>query len=128
MSEVTHGPGETAVRRHGTAGRPAPFVTQLRTRGDAVDLADGAGDAFLIRAQVHEAWDAVKVRITPATPVARIKAAALAVLLQGTAEPDDYVAKVRGAEVHDEGRPASESGLRAGSTVFVHARRRRPVR
>lgn len=108
--------------------RAEPFVLQLRTRGDGLDLSAGASDAFLIRAQVHEAWDAVRVRVAPGTPVAQVKRAALAALLGPNAEVEAYMSKVHGSEVHDEGRPVSECDMRAGSTLFIHARRRRAVR
>jgi hypothetical protein len=106
----------------------APFVAQLRTRGPGHDLSAGAPDRFEIRAQVHEAWDAVRLVVTAHTPMAHVKRAALAALLADDGDSDSYVAKVHGAEVHDEGRPLSECGVRAGTTVFVHARRRRAVR
>ena len=106
----------------------APFVTQLRTRGPAIDLALGASDAFMIRAQVHEAWDAVRVLVQGTTTIAHVKRAGLEALLGEDTDSSLYMAKVHGIEVHDESRPLSESGVRAGTTVFVHARRRRPIR
>jgi len=104
------------------------FVTQLRTRGDAIDLAAGSDSSFLIRAQVHEAWDAVRVRVHATTAIAAVKRAALAALLQDSSDPDAYVAKVRGHEVHDESQTLADADVRAGTTVFVHARRRRAIR
>jgi hypothetical protein len=106
----------------------APFVTQLRTRGETLDLAVGADDAFLIRGQVHEAWDAVRLRVSPRTTVAAVKVAALAALLGDGSDAAAYMAKVRGFEVRDESQPLDAVGVRAGSTVFVHGRRRRPIR
>lgn len=109
----------------------APFVTQLRTRGDAIDLVAGgasASEAFLIRAQVHEAWDAVRVRVTASSVMAEVKRAALTALTSDGSDPDAYVVKVRGHEVLDESCSLADVEVRAGSTVFVHARRRRPIR
>ncbi len=106
----------------------APFVTQLRTRGAAIDLAQGAEHAFLIRSQVHEAWDAVKLLVAPHTTVAAVKRAALDALLADGSDAADYMAKVHGAEVRDESQSLQAAGVRAGTTVFVHARRRRPIR
>jgi len=105
-----------------------PFVTQLRTRGESVDLSGGASDPFLIRAQVHEAWDAVRVLVSASTNVATVKRAALTALLHDGSDPDAYVAKVRGHEIHDESQTLADADVRAGTTVFVHARRRRVIR
>ncbi len=105
-----------------------PFETQLRTRGAGVDLSDGAGDAFVIRAQVLEAWDAVRVRVRPRTTIAAVKQAALEALLADAADASGYMAKVRGHEVRDETLALAEADVRPGTTVLVHARRRRPVR
>ncbi len=106
----------------------APLVTQFRTRGDAIDLAAGSEHSFLIRAQVHEAWDAVRVRVHSAIAVAAVKRVALTALLRDASDPDAYVVKLRGHEVRDESRTLADLDVRAGSTVFVHARRRRAVR
>jgi len=106
----------------------APFVTQLRTRGESLDLSGASADAFLIRAQVHEAWDAVRVLVSTTTTVAMVKQAALGALLRDGSDPDAYVAKVRGHEVHDESCTLADADVRAGTTVFVHARRRRAIR
>lgn len=111
-----------------SAGDVAPFVTQLRTHGELLDLAPGAPDAFVIRAQVHEAWDAVRVRVAPGTPMRAVKEAALEALVGSARESAEYMAKVRGAEVRDEARGVAAAGVRAGTTVLVHARRRRPIR
>jgi hypothetical protein len=106
----------------------APFVTQLRTHGPTIDLAAGARDAFLIRAQVHEAWDAVRLHVCASTSVAAVKHAALTALLADERDPAAYMAKVGGTEIRDESQPLSAAGVRAGTTVLVHARRRRPIR
>ena len=111
-----------------SAGDATPFVTQLRTHGDTIDLAPDASDAFVIRAQVHEAWDAVRVRVASTTTVRAVKVAALEALLGSAREASEYMAKVRGAEVRDESQPLSAADVRAGTTVLVHARRRRPIR
>ncbi len=106
----------------------APFVTQLRTRGDAIDLSAGAPDTFLIRAQVHEAWDAVRVLVSADTTVLAVKRAALESLIKDGDNSEAYVVKVRGSEVHDESQSLAAATIRAGTTVFVHARRRRVIR
>jgi hypothetical protein len=77
---------------------------------------------------VHEAWDAIALRVAADTPVAAVKVAALDRLLQGTADPGDYVVKVGGSEVRDETRGLAACGVRDRGTLFLHGRRRRPVR
>lgn len=106
----------------------APFVTQLRTRGEAIDLSGGNADAFMIRAQVHEAWDAVRMLVHAGTAVAEVKRAALAALIADDSDAAGYMVKIRGFEVHDESRPLRDMDVRAGTTVFVHSRRRRVLR
>ncbi len=133
MSRVSS--GEVATSRNvGQHGAPlaisirAPFVTTLRNNGDTIDLSAGAAESFVIRGQVHEAWDAVRLLVAAGTPVIDVKQAALQALVG--AERDDalYMVKIHGHEVHDESQPLSDAGVRAGSTVFVHSRRRRPIR
>jgi hypothetical protein len=51
----------------------APPVTSWRTTGEPIDLRGGAGDGFTLRAQVHEAWDAVRVLALPTTTVAGVR-------------------------------------------------------
>lgn len=111
-----------------SAAGDAPFVTQLRTHGDVIDLAGDAPDAFVIRGQVHEAWDAVRLRVARTTPLRAVKTATLTALLGNDHEAAEYMAKVRGGEVRDEMQSCEAVGVKAGTTVLVHARRRRPVR
>lgn len=111
-----------------SAESTAPFVTQLRTRGETVDLAAGDPAAFVIRGQVLDAWDAVRLRVGPRTTVRAVKEASLIALLGSARDAAEYMAKVRGAEVRDETQPLDAVGVRAGTTVLVHARRRRPIR
>lgn len=82
----------------------------------------------MIRAQVHEAWDAVRVQVVSATTIAEVKRAGLEALLGDATDPSLYMTKVHGIEVHDESRSLADGGIRAGTTVFVHLRRRRPIR
>lgn len=109
-------------------GQNAPPVTTWRTAGEPIDLRGGAGDGFMLRAQVHEAWDAVRVLALPTTTVAEVKRAALAALIGPSADPAEYMAKRHGTELRAEEESLERAGVRAGSTVLVHARRRRPVR
>ena len=105
-----------------------PVVTTLRTDAREAPVVLAEGGTWTVRAQVHEAWDAIACRVAPDTPVAVVKAEAIARLLQGTADPGDYVVKVGGTEVRDESRGLAASGVRDRGTLFLHARRRRPVR
>jgi hypothetical protein len=111
-----------------SAAANEPFVTQLRTHGDVIDLAGDAPDAFVIRGQLHEAWDAVRLRVARLTPLRAVKSATLSALLGSAHEAAEYMAKVRGGEVRDETQSCEAAGVRAGTTVLVHLRRRRPVR
>jgi hypothetical protein len=106
----------------------APPVTGWRVRGEGLDLRGGSGDGFTLRAQVHEAWDAVRVHVRPGTSVAEVKRAALRALLGDQADPAEYMVKLRGTELRGEGETLERVGARAGSTLFLHARRRRPIR
>lgn len=118
---------ETAVTSRAVSSR-APFVTTLRNRGATLDLSGGAEQSFVIRGQVHEAWDAVRMVVAHGTRVNDVKQAALRSLLGDGADEALYMVKVHGHEVHDESLPLSDAGVRAGTTVFVHSRRRRPIR
>jgi hypothetical protein len=106
----------------------APPVTSWRVRGEGIDLRRGASGGFTLRAQVHEAWDAVRVQALPGTPVAEVKQAALHALLGEQTNPADYMVKLHGTELRHEQETLEQVGARAGSTLFMHARRRRPIR
>ena len=106
----------------------APFVTNLRTHGASVDLSAGAVDTFVIRGQVHEAWDAVRVVVTDSTRVLDVKQASLHALIGADSDASLYMVKIHGHEVLDESQLLRDAGVRAGTTVFVHSRRRRPIR
>ena len=38
-----------------------PFVAQLRTRGDTIELASPDGPAITVRVEMPEVWDVVRV-------------------------------------------------------------------
>ncbi len=105
-----------------------PFVTQLRTPADAIQIAPIGVDAITIRVQLLEAWDAVKVVAEPATPVATVKARALAVLAPDVPQPGDVVTKLGGFEIRDESKSLSAAGVLDGSTLLLHFRRRQPIK
>ena len=43
----------------------APFVSQLRTRGDTIMMAGAGVKAITVRVQLPEAWDVVRVAVAP---------------------------------------------------------------
>lgn len=105
-----------------------PFVNQLRTPAEAISLAPDGADAITFRVQLLEAWDAVKVRAEPAMSVAAVKARALAVLAPDVPQPGDVVTKLGGFEIRDEARSIADIGVKDGSTLLLHFRRRQPLK
>ena len=105
-----------------------PFVTQLRTPAEAITVAPVGADALTIRVQLLEAWDAVKVVAAPDTPVATVKARALAVLAPDVPLPGDVVTKLGGFEIRDEAMTLAAAGVKDGSTLLLHFRRRQPIK
>ena len=105
-----------------------PFVTQLRTPAEAITLAPNGAAVITIRVQLLEAWDAVKVVVEPGTPVATVKARALAVLAPDVPDAGDLVTKLGGFEIRDEALSLSAAGVKDGSTLLLHFRRRQPLK
>ncbi len=105
-----------------------PFVTQLRTPAEAITLAPAGAMAITIRVQLLEAWDAVKVIAEPGTSVAQVKARALAVLAPDVPQPGDVVTKLGGFEIRDEAKSLDDAGVKDGSTLLLHFRRRQPLK
>lgn len=105
-----------------------PFVTQLRTPAEAITLAPEGAAAITIRVQLLEAWDAVKVVVEPRTPVATVKARALAVLAPDVPMPGDVVTKLGGFEIRNEALSLADAGVKDGSTLLLHFRRRQPLK
>ena len=81
-----------------------------------------------VRVQMPEAWDVVRFAVTPTTSVMDLKLRALEELAAGTQFPEDYVLKLRGWEVLDEGAPLADVGVQDGSILLLTSRRKRPVR
>lgn len=104
----------------------APFVTQLRTRPEAIRLGTAGSPVITLRVQVPEVWDTVRVDASPDTPVLTVKERALEALMSG-ADQAEYVTKLRGWEVLDETASLEAAGVLNGSTLLVTSRRRRPV-
>jgi hypothetical protein len=106
---------------------PTPFVNGLRTRGAAFELGSPSNQVLQLRAQVLEAWDAIRVDANPSASVRSLKDLALRELYPGVQHSDDYVVKLHGFEVLDEDAPISSTAARNGSTFLITDRRRRPV-
>jgi hypothetical protein len=106
-----------------------PFVAQLRTRGDSIDLTTPGGPALTVRVEMPEVWDAVRVHASPDERVLTVKRRALERLYPGTElHDDDYVLKLNGWEVLDESASLAAAGAVDGSIFLVTNRRRRAVR
>ena len=106
-----------------------PFVAQLRTRGDTIELASPGGPAITVRVEMPEVWDAVRVYASPDERVLTVKRRALERLYPGSELHDDaYVMKLNGWEVLDESASLAAAGAVDGSIFLVTNRKRRPVR
>jgi hypothetical protein len=106
-----------------------PFVAQLRTRGDVIELASPNGPAITVRVEMPEVWDTVRVHASPDEHALTLKRRALEVLMPGTElRDDDYVLKLNGWEVLDESASLAVTGAVDGSIFLVTHRRRRPVK
>ncbi|MFL5466248.1 MAG: hypothetical protein ACJ79N_04185 [Gemmatimonadaceae bacterium] len=104
-----------------------PFVTGLRTRGKPFALGSASAETLKLRAQVLEAWDAIRVDADPSASVRSLKQLALRQLYPDVRHEDEYVVKLNGFEILDEDAPISSTAARNGSTFLITDRRRRPV-
>ena len=107
---------------------PTSFVNSLRTRGDAFKLGSPSDQVLRLRAQVLEAWDAIRIDANPLASVRSLKELALRELYPDVRHADEYVVKLNGFEILDEDTPISSTAARNGSTFLVTDRRRRPVK
>ena len=105
-----------------------PFVTSLRARPDTITIGEPGASAITIRAQLAEAWDAVRVSVSPAESVATVKARALDALDPGAMPLDGYIVTYRGFEILDETVSLASAGIVNGATLLIAFRHRRPVR
>jgi len=106
-----------------------PFVAQLRTRGDTIELASPSGPAITVRVQMPEVWDAVRVHASPDERAITVKRRALEALKPSAELRDeDYVLKLNGWEVLDESASLAATGAVDGSIFLVTYRWRRAVR
>ena len=109
--------------------RAEPFVAQLRTRGNTIELASPTGPAITVRVQMPEVWDVVRIHASPDERAITVKRRALEVLMPGAElRDDDYVLKLNGSEVLDESASLAATAAVDGSIFLVTNRKRRPVR
>jgi hypothetical protein len=105
-----------------------PFVSGLRARPQTMRMAGAGADAWTIRVQLAELWDAVRLEASPATTVVDVKTAALGALEPQSTHHAEFIVKLNGFEVLDEGVSLADAGVQNGSTLLLSYRRRRPVR
>lgn len=106
----------------------APFVTGLRSRSTTIRLAPEGADAITIRVQMPEVWDVVRIVVAPGEPVLAVKVRALEALFPEAEMHEDFVLKLRGWEILDEGASLADVGVIDGSILLLTHRRRRAVR
>ena len=106
----------------------APFVTQLRTRGDVIRMAPAGAESITVRVEMPEVWDVVRVAVAPTESVLALKLRALAALYTVGESAEAFVMKLRGFEVLDESASLAAVGAVDGSIFLLTHRRRRPVR
>jgi hypothetical protein len=104
-----------------------PFVTGIRVQGEPLKLGSGTAPALQLRAQVLEAWDAIRVDADPSASVKSLKHLALRELYPDVRPEDEFVVKLHGFEILDENAPISSTAARNGSIFLITDRRRRPV-
>ncbi len=107
----------------------APFVTQLRTRGDVIRVAPAnVTSPITVRVEMPEVWDTVSIAAAPDDSVMTMKMAALDALYPSGRVQAAFVLKLRGFEVLDEEGTLERVGAEDGSIFLLTHRRRRPVR
>lgn len=106
----------------------APFVTNLRTNGEVIILASGPEPVLHIRVQVAALWDSIRVDAAETEPVISVKQAALDAMYPDGVDPDEYVVRLHGFEILDEGVSLAAAGVINGSIILLVNRRRQPVR
>ena len=104
----------------------AEFVASVRARPKTLKV--GSEGGWLVRVEVPDVWDVVRLDVAPTASVRSVKEAALAELVADGESPDEFVTKLNGVEVLDEDQPLAAIGVENGSTLLVTYRRRRPVR
>ncbi|MDP9206540.1 MAG: hypothetical protein M3P12_13975 [Gemmatimonadota bacterium] len=106
---------------------PRPFVNSLRSQAHPFKLGAPSGPTLQLRAQVLEAWDAIRIDADPSASVRSLKELALRELYPDSKPEGEYVVKLHGFEVLDEDAPISSTAAKNGSVFLITDRRRRPV-
>jgi hypothetical protein len=104
-----------------------PFVSALRTQGQALRLGSPSSRDLHLRAQVLEAWDAIRIDADPEASLKSLKELALRELAPHVTDIGEYVVKLHGWEILDENAPISSTAAKNGSIFLITDRRRRPV-
>lgn len=103
------------------------FVSSLRSRAAALQLASSGSASITVRVEVPEVWDTIKAVVSPDQPVSVLKSAALGALCpEGSVGA--YVLKLHGWEVLNETASIRDTGAVDGSIFLLTHRKRRPVR
>ena len=105
-----------------------PFVQQLRSRRDPLQLAAPGAPTISVRVEMPEVWDAVRFVVAPREPLLTVKVRALEALFPEAELHNDFVLKFRGWDILDEASPVADLGIENGSILLLTHRRRRPVR
>ncbi|HET9425735.1 MAG TPA: hypothetical protein VFO55_10220, partial [Gemmatimonadaceae bacterium] len=126
--DAAGGPGARHMSAIVETTTAKPFVTNLRARRGTIDLSRAGERAVTIRVEMPEVWDTVRIMASLGEPVAAIKRAALDALSPGAEHPEEFVIKLRGWEVLDEGASLGDAGALDGSIFLLTHRRRRPVK
>ena len=105
----------------------AAFVTALRTSKEPLVVGEKSENVLRIRAQVLEAWDAIRIDANPAESVRAVKLRALEELYPEAPPADEFVVKLHGFEILDENVSLADAGVKNGSILLIADRRRRPV-
>ena len=105
-----------------------PFVAQLRTRGDTIELASPGGPAITVRVEMPEVWDVFAMSVAPTESLLTVKQAALDALYPTAKRAEDFVLKYKGWEILNERASLADAGVVDGGILLLTYRRRRAVR
>jgi hypothetical protein len=103
------------------------FATALRTPRNPIVIGENRDVMLHLRAQVLEAWDAIRIETNPSVTVRTVKLRALAELYPEAPPADDFVVKLHGFEIFDESVSLADAGVKDGAILLIADRRRRPV-
>jgi hypothetical protein len=103
------------------------FATALRTPRTVIVIGENLDVMLHLRAQVLEAWDAIRIDANPDAAVRTVKLRALAELYPEASPADDFVVKLHGFEILDESLSLADAGVKDGAILLIADRRRRPV-